>query len=169
MDEHDRVIGRAERLALHRRGLMHRAVHILVFDGRGRLYVQKRSKHKHTSPRCYDSSSSGHLDSGESYDASAVRELKEELGLAAPRVRPLRRLFKIAACRETGWEHVWVYACRSDSVIHPDPYEIESGRFWSWEEVLRLVRTRPADCADGFARVIQELTLRGGKRLVAHL
>jgi isopentenyldiphosphate isomerase len=149
--------------------LTHRAVHILVFDKHGRLYVQKRSKHKFTSPLCYDSSSSGHLDSGESYDKCATRELQEELGLGPLQACPLRRLFKIRACKETGWEHVWVYACQTDSAIHPDPYEIESGRFWMWDEVMRLVRSRPADCADGFVRVMRELMLRGGLRLVARL
>lgn len=162
VDAADCVIGREERRALHRRGLMHRAVHILVLDRTDRVYVQKRSKQKFTAPRCYDSSSSGHLGSGESYNECADREIVEELNLTHDKRGPLRPLFKIAACRETGWEHVWVYVCRAHGAVRPDVREIESGRFWAWDEIWRLIQQRPADCADGFARVVREVKARGG-------
>ena len=55
---------------------------------------------KDTFPGAWDSSASGHVDSGEDYDACSVRELREELGLTAP--VPPRRLFKIAASADTG-------------------------------------------------------------------
>ena len=169
VDAHDRVIGRAERSEVHRRNLLHRAVHVLVFDKRGRLFVQKRSATKDTFPRCYDSSSSGHVGAGESYDACAERELMEELGLGRNEHRPLRRLFKIAACPETGWEFVWVFACRADGAIHLNREEIESGAWMSWEEAIRLIQRSPARCASGFVRILEELLLRGRRGLLAGL
>src|SRR2546423_3913104 len=109
VDEHDQVIGREARSEVHRRGLRHRAVHVLVFDGEGRVFLQKRSASKDTFPGVWDSSASGHLCSGEDYDSCAVRELQEEIGLAIS--SPPERLFKMDACQETGQEHVWVYRC----------------------------------------------------------
>ena len=96
----DEVIGRLPRAQAHREGRKHRAVHVLVFNARGEVFLQKRSRTKDTFPGAWDSSCSGHLDSGEDYDAGAVRELGEELGLVLK--APPRRLFKIAACEETG-------------------------------------------------------------------
>src|SRR5215471_7635196 len=96
VDEHDHVVDRKPRNEVHRLGLMHRAVHVLVFNSRGEIFLQKRSMKKDRQPGVWDSSASGHLDSGEDYDACAVRELREEIGLslsAAP-----QRLFKLAAC-----------------------------------------------------------------------
>ena len=169
VDAADRVIGRADRATVHRRGLPHRAVHILVFNERGQLFLQKRSAAKDEFPRCWDSSAAGHLGAGEEYDMCAVRELEEELGLKPNAHRPLRRLFKIDACRETGWEHVWVYACRADGAMRLDSDEIESGVWLPWEDAVRLVRRTPRLCAAGFVRIIEELALRGGRTMLARL
>ena len=77
----DRVIGHATRREVHARHLRHRAVHVFLFNPQGRLFIQKRAAGKDTFPLCYDSSASGHVDRGESYEACAARELEEELGL----------------------------------------------------------------------------------------
>src|SRR2546425_9138230 len=87
VNEQDEVIGRQSRSEVHRLGLQHRAVHVLVFNARGQVFLQKRSLTKDRQPGLWDSSASGHLAFGEDYDACAVRELREELGLelsAAP-------------------------------------------------------------------------------------
>ena len=81
VDAHDRVLGRATRAEVHRTQRLHRAVHMLVSDAKGRIYLQKRAATKDTNPNCWDSSAAGHVDSGEDYIHSAVRELSEELGI----------------------------------------------------------------------------------------
>src|SRR5882672_4757083 len=95
VNERDEVIGQRTRGEVHRLGLLHRAVHVLVFNGRGELFLQKRSMQKDKFPGAWDSSASGHLDSGEDYDACAVRELREEIGLKVAQTP--ERLFKIDA------------------------------------------------------------------------
>jgi isopentenyldiphosphate isomerase len=87
VDEHDQVIRQETRREVHRRGLRHRAVHILIFNQRGQVFLQKRSMQNDSFPGAWDSSASGHLDTGEDYDACAVRELREEIGLELPERR----------------------------------------------------------------------------------
>src|SRR6267154_5416763 len=93
VNEHDEVVSRAPRREVHARGLLHRAVHVLVFNARGEVFLQKRSMTKDKSPGLWDSSASGHVDSGEDYDTCVVRELREEIGLSISQAP--RRLFKI--------------------------------------------------------------------------
>src|SRR6266850_5477348 len=95
VNEHDEVIGRQPRSEVHRLGLLHRAVHVLVFNAAGQVFLQKRSMSKDRQPGLWDSSSSGHLNKGEDYDACAVRELREEIGLKLS--SPPKRLFKLVA------------------------------------------------------------------------
>src|SRR5215831_21290390 len=95
VNERDEVIDRKPRSEVHRLGLLHRAVHVLVFNSRGRIFLQKRSMKKDRQPGLWDSSASGHVDSGEEYDTCAVRELGEEIGLKLQGPPP--RLFKLAA------------------------------------------------------------------------
>lgn len=42
----DEVVGRETRRVVHATGLWHRAVHVLVFDAAGRIFLQKRSMKK---------------------------------------------------------------------------------------------------------------------------
>src|SRR4249919_2115756 len=112
VNERDEVIGNKPRSEVHRLGLLHRATHVLVFNSRGQVFLQKRSMKKDRQPGRWDSSASGHVDSGEEYDACAVREVREELGLQLSAVP--QRLFKLVASLETDQEHVWVYRCTSE-------------------------------------------------------
>lgn len=155
VNERDEVIGRAPRREVHAQGLWHRAAHVLVFNGRGEVFLQKRSAKKDRQPGVWDSSASGHLDAGEAYDACAVRELREEIGLVA--AAPLHRLFKLDASEETDAEFVWVYRCESDGpfTLHPD--EIDAGRWCAPAEVTRWMAERPEDFASAFRLIWRTL------------
>lgn len=163
VDAADRVIGRERRAEVHRRGLRHRAVHVLVWDAAGRLFLQKRSLRKDTAPGAWDSSAAGHVDCGEDYPACALRELHEELGWLP--VTPPEALFKLSACAELGQEFVWVFRSRWDGrpfSLNPD--EIEAGAWFRPAEIDGAIARE----ADAFARsfrhiwsVLRERGLRG--------
>jgi isopentenyldiphosphate isomerase len=145
VNDRDEVIGRQPRREVHRLGLKHRATHVLVFNSRGEVFLQKRSMKKDRQPGVWDSSVSGHVDSGEDYDACAVRELREEIGLIV--TQPPQRLFKIDACDETDQEFVRVYRCEHDGPFKLHPDEIDEGDWFSPAEVTRWMRERPQDFA----------------------
>jgi isopentenyl-diphosphate delta-isomerase type 1 len=151
VNERDEVIGRMPRAQVHREGHKHRAVHVLVFNGRGEIFLQKRSMTKDTFPGVWDSSASGHLDSGEEYDRCAVREVWEELGLTLSAAPP--RVFRIEACVETGQEFVWVYRAEAEGpfVLHPE--EIETGGWFMPEAVDAWIARAEGEFAPGFVKI----------------
>lgn len=148
VDENDEVIGYRERGEVHRLGLKHRAVHILVFNRRGDLLLQKRSLSKDVAPGLWDSSAAGHVDGDEGYDDCALRELEEELGIRP--AEPLERLFKLDARAENGWEFVWVYRCVDDGPFTVDRREIDA---IDWFPAARL-RRELAEQGDKFAGTV---------------
>jgi len=91
VDENDNVVAVKTRGEIHARGLMHRAVHILLFNSSGELFLQKRSLAKDEQPGKWDSSAAGHVDSGEDYADCARREIGEELGIGHVEAGPLTR------------------------------------------------------------------------------
>jgi isopentenyl-diphosphate Delta-isomerase len=155
VNERDEVIDRRPRAEVHRLGLKHRAVHVLVFNSRGEVFLQKRSMQKDTAKGKWDSSSSGHVDAGEDYDACAVRELHEEIGLRVTQTP--ERLFKINACVETGWEFCWVYCCESAGPFTLNPEEIERGDWFAPEKVIRWIAEKPGDFASAFVLIWSKL------------
>ncbi len=75
-----------EREQAHAEGIMHRTSHVWLIRKRGRrteVLLQKRCDTKDSFPGCYDISSAGHIPAGVDFAPSAIRELKEELGVDA--------------------------------------------------------------------------------------
>jgi isopentenyldiphosphate isomerase len=143
VDDQDRIIGQDTRSRIHRLKLKHRAVHVLVFNSRGDLFLQKRSLNKDSSPGLWDSSAAGHLDKGEGYDKCAMRELEEELGLRV--MQPPERLLKLDACEDTGHEFVWVYRLNHDGPFKLNPEELETGAWYAPAVVNIWMQERPAE------------------------
>ena len=70
----------------HLNGIRHRTAHLWLLRKHGestQILLQKRCKTKDSFPGCYDISSAGHIPAGVDYKTSAIRELKEELGIEA--------------------------------------------------------------------------------------
>lgn len=130
VDTEDQVIGRASRREIHRRRLIHRATHMLLFNGRGELFVQRRSLAKDNDPGMWDSSAAGHVDAGESYLDCAIRELAEELGVSLP-ASAFKACFKMSPKPETGMEFAQIYRVVSDQPLVLDAAEVIDGRWVS--------------------------------------
>ena len=149
VDADDRVIGAMERGDIHRKKLFHRSVHVFLFDSAGRLYLQRRSLAKAEHPGRWDSSASGHVDSGESYEAAAARELEEEIGLEAT----LEPVFKIRACEDSGMEHSMLFRVQgrgNDRSPQPNPQEVIEGRFFRIEEIEERLSREPEAFSPSF-------------------
>jgi 16S rRNA (adenine1518-N6/adenine1519-N6)-dimethyltransferase len=146
VDKNDRILGCARRSKVHGNNLRHRAVHILIFNEAGGVYLQQRSRWKDRHPLKWDSSAAGHVSAEENYDEAARRELSEELRVDIP----LERISKIAASPRTDHEFIWVY--RGVLTGHPVPNkcEIERGVFFPPAIVDGWTSARPEDFAPGF-------------------
>ena len=140
VDANNIIIGQASRHEVHIKRLMHRSVHILVFNSTGSLFLQKRSMIKGESPGLWDSSAAGHVESGEDYLNCAKRELEEELSLSDVQ---LDEIMAIPAQINTLWEHVRVYKCVTDGKVCIDKNEISEGRYFELSEAKTLMQSNP--------------------------
>ena len=84
LDENGQLTGQQKpRSEVHRDGDWHRSAHIWIINSKQELLIQKRSAIKDSHPNQWDISSTGHVQGGDDYLTSALRELEEELGLVA--------------------------------------------------------------------------------------
>ena len=156
VDANDQVTGTATRAEVHAQNLLHRAVHVFVFNKRGDLLLQKRSRLKDRCPSLWDSSVAGHLDSGESYEAAAVRELGEEMGIVAETAP--EEIARITPGVETGWEHVRLYRTRHDGNLRFPSAEVEAAMWFPLAEIAAWIAGCPADFAPGFLECWKKFT-----------
>ena len=151
VDENDQVIDQRTRSEVHRLGLRHRAIHLLVFNAKDELFLQKRSMKKDCFPGKWDSSASGHLDCGEEYDACVFRETREELGIQLGELP--KKLFKVDACEETGQEFVWTYRVEHEGPFELDSEEISEGGWFTPAKINEWIAASPADFAPAFVLI----------------
>jgi len=146
VDKNDRILRYADRSEVHGNNLRHRAVHILIFNQAGEVYLQQRSRWKDRHPLKWDSSAAGHVTDGESYDNAAERELEEELAVSVP----LQKISKVPASQQTDQEFVWLYQGTASGDLVPSKSEIEQGAFCPPAIVDGWTSARPEDFAPGF-------------------
>ncbi|OGM75744.1 hypothetical protein A2210_02330 [Candidatus Woesebacteria bacterium RIFOXYA1_FULL_40_18] len=142
-DEQERLLGQAERRRLHSEGLYHRSVIIFIFNSKGAIFLQKRSKNKDVCPRYWDGGVSGHVGLGEDYQETAKRELQEEIG-AEITPEELRDVHLQKNEYQDGkikdYEFVVSFKVTYDQPIKADPAEIEESGFYSPDEVGRMMK-----------------------------
>ncbi len=133
VDIEGRVIGLAERRELHGNpSLIHRVVHVLVFNRCGGLLLQKRSKRKDVAPGKWDTSVGGHVAPGETDLSAALREMKEELGITGCK---LRHLYRYLFSNSLESELVETFSCIHEGGINFNKEEIDEVAFWEIREI----------------------------------
>ena len=133
INEKGEVIRIALRSEIHGNpSFMHKVVHVLVFNKRGELLMQKRSLSKDVAPGKWDTSVGGHVGVGEELILSAKREMEEELGVSDGGIE---YLYSYIHSNPYETELVTTYRCVYSGDICHNRDEIDEVRFWSLEEI----------------------------------
>ena len=144
IDAHDNEIGIATRDEVHRKGLLHRGICVLIFDWNGKIFVQKRSSIKDNFPGLYECAVNGHVLSSEAYHQAAVRELREELDLITTpsKVKEITR-FGFNSLNERML--VTLYALKDfHGKMLQDREELSQGEFWTMQKLQNELKKNPA-------------------------
>lgn len=161
IDPLDRMIGSADKLEVHRRGALHRAFSILIFNSQGKLLLQRRAMTKYHSRGLWSNTCCGHPRPGETTEAAARRRLSEEMGLDCK----LREIFSFTyeADLEDGLiEHelVHVFCGNSDEDPTLNPSEADE---WKWVNLSTLVtdmKKRPNQFTSWFRICVDSIDYR---------
>src|SRR5580658_4397934 len=132
VDESDQPVGVMEKMEAHRRGLLHRAFSVFIFNSRGEMLLQQRAPEKYHSAGLWTNACCSHPRPGEDTREGAVRRLKEELGFTTH----LEKLFEFTYRSEfdnglTEFEFDHVFIGVYDQEISPDKKEASDYCFQS--------------------------------------
>ena len=146
VDELDRQVGIAEKLAAHQQPRLHRAFSVFVFNDAGELLLQRRAADKYHSAGLWSNTCCGHPRPGEDVAAAASRRLAEELGIRCALTRGPHFIYHATIderCTEFELDHIFFGT--TDEVPQPDPAEVQEWRWLSLPAVARELRARPAN------------------------
>jgi isopentenyl-diphosphate delta-isomerase len=142
VDEDGVTIGTAEKVSAHLApGRLHRAFSVFLFDGAGRLLLQRRALGKYHSPGVWSNTCCGHPYPGEQPFVAAARRTAEELGAAPALMREAGTVRynhpdPASGLVEQEYNHLYVGVVRGP--LHPDPEEIGETAFVTAEELAAM-------------------------------
>jgi isopentenyldiphosphate isomerase len=150
LDETGKIVGEAPRSEIHEKGLLHAEVHVWFYTPRGGLIFQHRAKYKETYPDKLDATAGGHVEIGDSYESSAVKEALEETGvhISAEDLTPImlftNKTFDEVTKKTNNYRRQ-IYAFRYEGAVAE--LKIEEGMSLGFEEwpIEKLLKLTPSE------------------------
>ncbi len=153
VNDDDVVIAQEMRSTVHRQGLQHRGVHVLLVTSEGQLLVQQRGKYQDTFPMALDCSVSEHVKAGEDYRQAAERGMAEELGLQGVRTHALVKFKMVYGSND--FEICLLYEGYVNPIqVRFDPLEVEGITYYYLEELEALIQSGEAVFSSWFVQLI---------------
>ncbi len=144
--EGDEEIGTMEKMEAHRRGVLHRAFSIFVFDKSGRMLLQKRAAYKYHGALLWSNTCCSHPYPGEEVANAAARRLEEEMGFTTG----LNKIFSFCYNEtvennliEHEYDHVFVG--EFDGEIKTNENEVDDFSYRHMRDIKKDLEKNPSD------------------------
>ena len=158
VNENDDAIGSAGKMLAHRRGDLHRAVSIFLFDAGGRLLLQKRAAAKYHSAGLWSNTCCSHPRPNEGSAQAARRRLREEMGIDCELEEVFSFVYRASfdnGLIEHEYDHVFFGSYDGYPVLNPGEADD-----WRWIDMTHLsadVRKRPGAYSPWLAACLDQV------------
>lgn len=145
VDDRDVAVGTAEKMEAHRKGLLHRAFSVFIFDDKGRMLLQKRAKEKYHGGDLWTNACCSHPSGNDEIKNSAETRLHQELGFTTSLIKIFE--FKYRAEVENDLiEHEYdhVFAGEYYGVVQPNPNEVSDYCYQEISEIKKSLDENPS-------------------------
>lgn len=136
VDKNDFQLGLMPKMEAHKKGVLHRAFSVFIFNSTNSLLMQKRSMLKYHSPGLWTNTCCSHQRDGESTIEAANRRLMEEMGLAVKINEVFSFIYRAYlnnSLIEYEYDHVLIGYSDVDPKVNID--EVED---WKWMDLKFL-------------------------------
>lgn len=151
VDENDKVVGYAPKMAAHEQALLHRAFSVFIFNDQGELLLQQRAAHKYHSPKLWTNTVCSHQRKSESNLTAGKRRLDEEMGLKADLEEIFHFIYKAPfdnGLTEHELDHVMIGFSNDTPVINKD--EVMAYRWATLEDIKKDINQNPNQYTEWF-------------------
>ncbi|MGV6861859.1 MAG: isopentenyl-diphosphate Delta-isomerase [Putridiphycobacter sp.] len=153
----DEVVGFENKLVAHQKGLMHRAISVLVFNEKGEWLLQKRAKDKYHSGGLWTNTCCSHPYPNESVENAAKRRLIEEMGLDVDVKFLYHFHYNIKVdnnLSENELDHVFIAKTNSAPQLNPD--EASDFKYISTANLEKDIAENPENYTGWFKIIFNE-------------
>lgn len=155
--EKDKQIGVLEKIEAHQKGLLHRAVSVLIFNTKGEFLLHKRAAIKYHSSDLWTNATCTHPRPEEDNKQAAIRRLNEEMGIVCD-VKEVTS-FKYKAYLDNDLiehelDHVFVGV--TDDLPFLNPEEASEYKYISYLDLISDVEEFPENYTVWFKIILKE-------------
>lgn len=160
VDENDRALGTAPKLAAHQHGgHLHRAFSVFVFNSAGKMLLQRRAAGKYHFGGLWTNACCSHPGPGAPLVDCARSRLRHEMGIDVPLEKRFSFVYRAddpgSGLTEHEFDHVFVG--RFDGEPEPNPEEVESFAWVNPEDLVRDVAAHPEQYTPWFRQVLERV------------
>lgn len=158
VNEKDEVIGYVEKMEAHRKGILHRAISVLVFNDKNEWLLQQRAAHKYHSGLLWSNTSCTHPMQNEEVLDAAHRRLREEMGMESELEKKFSFTYK-AHLDDNMIEHELdhVFFGVSNSIPDINREEVASYRYVSTEDLQTEITMFPDQFTEWFKMLFERV------------
>lgn len=151
VNEKDEEIGSMEKIEAHKKGKLHRAFSIFIFNSKGEMLLQKRALSKYHSGGLWSNACCSHPEPGENTKFAAERRLVEELGIDVT----LQKIFDFVYRADfdnglTEYEFDHVFTAKYDGDAEMNPEEVIDVAYKTMDELKEELKSYPQKYTEWF-------------------
>jgi isopentenyl-diphosphate Delta-isomerase len=161
VDEHDNELGLMEKMEAHRKGVLHRAFSVFVFNDEGQFLLQQRAFSKYHSGGLWTNTCCSHPRKGENILEAAKRRLQEEMGFTCQLEEQFSFIYNRKLDNELTeheLDHVVFGTYNNPPVLNPE--EVCAYRYMDKEELIAAVKNQPEQYTEWFKICFDEVLKR---------
>ncbi|MDH4089609.1 MAG: isopentenyl-diphosphate Delta-isomerase [Cyclobacteriaceae bacterium] len=155
VDENDNAIGTMEKMEAHRKGVLHRAFSVILFNSRGEVLLQKRAKKKYHSGGLWTNTCCSHPSPDESTKDASRRRLMQEMGIDLQPEFAFKFVYKTDLDHdlvEHEYDHVFIGAFDGIPVINKD--EVDEWKFMNLQSLRIDIEQSPEAYTEWFKLIL---------------
>jgi isopentenyl-diphosphate delta-isomerase len=140
----DEQIGLMPKMEAHKKGVLHRAFSVFIFNSKNELMLQQRAAHKYHSPLLWTNTCCSHQRDGETNIEAGTRRLSEEMGFTTALKEVTSFIYKAPfdnGLTEHEFDHVMTGFYEMDPVINKE--EVEAWKWMPVEAVKSNIESNP--------------------------
>lgn len=144
VNPNDEVIGFSDKASVHRKGLLHRAFSIFVFNSNEELMLHSRANDKYHSPGLWTNTCCSHLPDGMEMDQATHIRLDEEMGFDTDLQYVTKFHYRIEfgnGLIENEIDHI--YVGYYDGIPNPDPVEVSGYKWMTLHDIKKDIDDYP--------------------------
>lgn len=158
VDEHDTPLGTMEKIEAHKKGVLHRAFSVFIFNSKNELLLQQRAFTKYHSAGLWTNTCCSHPRAGEDNKAAAIRRLREEMGIETDLQYKTNFIYKILfnnGLTEHEYDHIYTGYSNHSPIINKE--EVNAYRWESIEKLKEQIKTQPEQFTYWFRLAMEKI------------